>query len=179
MTSVTLRDATDDDLVRCAEIYGHHVVTSTASFELDAPSADELARRRDSSLTLGLPWIVAEREGRVVGYTYASPWRLRPAYDWTVEDTVYVDHEAVGQGLGRLLLTALVERCTALGRRQMIGVIGGSAIPASVALHEAVGFHRAGTLDSVGWKHEEWHDVVLMQRELGDGSDEPPAPHNG
>jgi len=171
-----VREATDDDVARCAEIYGFHVATSTASFEVDPPTADEVARRRATSLELGLPWLVAERDGRVVGFAYAGPWRLRPAYDATVEDTVYVDHEAVGRGVGRMLLSALIERCTAIGKRQMIGVIGGSAITASVALHESLGFHRAGTLESVGWKFGSWLDVVLVQRPLGDGGGSPSDP---
>jgi phosphinothricin acetyltransferase len=171
----TVRDSTDADVARCAEIYGHHVVASTASFELDPPTAEEVGRRRATNLGLGLPWLVAERDGRVVAFAYAGPWRLRPAYDWTVEDTVYVDPAAVGQGLGRLLLAELVARCTELGKRQMIGVIGGSAIEASVALHEALGFRRAGTLDGVGWKHGAWLDVVLVQRPLGSGRHAPPA----
>jgi L-amino acid N-acyltransferase YncA len=171
---VTVRDSTDDDVARCAEIYGFHVATSTASFELDPPSPDELARRRAATLSLGLPWIVAERDGRVVGFAYAGPWRLRPAYDWAVEDTVYVDHEAVGQGIGRALLGELVERCTDLGKRQMLGVIGGSAIEASVALHEGLGFHRVGRLEAVGWKLDTWLDVVLVQRSIGCGDSTPP-----
>jgi L-amino acid N-acyltransferase YncA len=174
MTPVIVRDSTVHDVERCAEIYGHHVATSSASFELVPPSPDELARRRATVLEAGLPWIVAERDGRVVGFAYAGPWRLRPAYDWAVEDTVYVDHEAVGQGVGRALLGGLVERCTALGKRQMLGVIGGSAIKASVALHEALGFHQVGRLEAVGWKLDEWQDVVLVQRPLGDGDSTPP-----
>ena len=175
MDALVVRDSTDDDVPRCAGIYEHHVATSTASFELDPPTTDELARRRATNLAIGLPWLVAERGGRIVGFAYAGPWRLRPAYAWTVEDTVYVDHEAVGQGIGRRLLEALVERCTALGKRQMIGVIGGSAIEASVGLHEALGFRRVGTLEGVGWKFEEWLDVVLVQRGLGPGRDAPPT----
>jgi phosphinothricin acetyltransferase len=175
VTVIVVRDSTDADVPRCAEIYGHHVATSTASFELDPPTIDELARRREANLALGLPWLVAGHEGHVVGFAYAGPWRLRPAYEWTVEDTVYVDHEAVGRGIGRQLLEVLVERCTALGKRQMIGVIGGSAIEASVGLHEALGFHRVGTLEGVGWKFEEWLDVVLVQRSLGSSRDTPPS----
>lgn len=172
---VRVRDASDDDVARCADIYGHHVSTSTASFETEPPSVDEVGRRRAAGLERGLPWLVAESDGRVVGFAYASPWRLRPAYDWTVEDTVYVDHGSLGQGIGRTLLAALVERCTASGHRQMIGVIGGSAIGPSVALHEALGFTRVGTLPSIGWKHGAWLDVVLVQRSLGPGATTPPA----
>jgi L-amino acid N-acyltransferase YncA len=175
MYPVTVRDATDDDVARCAEIYGFHVATSTASFELDPPTAEEIARRRGTSLELGLPWLVAERDGRVVGFAHAGPWRLRPAYDATVEDTVYVDHGAVGEGIGRSLLGALIERCAVIGKRQMVGVIGGSAMTASMALHESLGFHRVGLLESVGWKFDAWLDVVLVQRALGDGDGSPPA----
>lgn len=171
--SLLVRDSHDQDVVRCAEIYAYHVLTSTASFELEPPSVVEFADRRAGCLERGLPWLVAERDGRVLGFAYAGPWRLRPAYDWTVEDTVYVDHDALGQGIGRALLAALVDRCTAAGKRQMIGVIGGSAIGPSVALHEALGFRQVGTLEAAGWKHGSWHDVVLVQRALGSGGSEP------
>jgi len=170
-----VRDATDADITRCAEIYGHHVATSTVSFETEPPSPSEIAVRREASLERGLPWIVAERAGHVVGFAYASPWRLRPAYDWTVEDTVYIDADATRQGVGTALLAELIARCTASGRRQMIGVIGGSAIGPSVALHESLGFRRVGVLPAIGWKHGTWLDVVLVQRALGDGDATPPG----
>jgi L-amino acid N-acyltransferase YncA len=123
----------------------------------------------------GLPYLVAELEGKIAGYAYAVPYRTRPAYRHTVEDSVYVDPSAARRGVGRALLDALVGACTALGHRQMIAVIGDSANAASIRLHEACGFARAGLLPSVGFKHGRWVDSVLMQRALGPGDAVPPG----
>jgi phosphinothricin acetyltransferase len=169
VAELALRSAEDRDVARITEIYAHHVLTGFASFEVVPPDAAEIARRRGDVLARGLPYLVAEFGGAVVGYAYAAPYRLRPAYRYTVEDSIYVDRGALGRGVGRRLLERLISDCTAGGYRQMIAVIGDSANRASIALHEACGFARAGLLPSVGFKLGRWVDSVLMQRPLGAG----------
>lgn len=169
MSSLIVRASTEADVAHCAEIYGHHVLHGTASFEVQPPDLAEMKRRRAHVLDLGLPYLVAEREGRVVGYAYAGNWRPRPAYAFSVEDSIYIAKDAVGQGVGRALLPALIEQCTAIGKRQMVAVIGDSAQTASIRLHAACGFEMVGTLKSIGFKFGRWLDSVLMQRPLGPG----------
>lgn len=161
-------------MARCAEIYGHHVLHGTASFELEAPGVAEMAKRRAAVLDLALPHLVAEREGRILGYAYAGNWRPRPAYAFSVEDSIYIDKDAVGQGVGKALLPVLIEQCTALGKRQMVAVIGDSAQTPSIRLHAACGFEMVGTLKNIGFKFGRWLDSVLMQRPLGAGAGTPP-----
>ena len=167
MSGVIVRASTEADVVRCAEIYGHHVLYGTASFEIDPPDLAEMKKRRAAVLDLGLPHLVAERQGCVMGYAYAGNWRPRPAYKYSVEDSVYIDHEAVGQGIGKALLPALIEQCTRLGKKQMVAVIGDSAQTPSIRLHTACGFEMVGTLKNIGFKFDRWLDSVLMQRALG------------
>ena len=133
-----------------------------------------MARRMEALLTKRYPYLVAELESAVTGYAYAGPYRDRHAYDWCVEDTVYVTPQFHRQGIGRLLLTRLVAEAEALGFRQMIGVIGDTANTASVAVHAAAGFRLIGTFQSIGFKHGRWLDTVLMQRALGPGDASPP-----
>ena len=167
MSGVIVRASTEADVARCAEIYGHHVLHGTASFEIDPPDLAEMKKRRAAVLDLGLPHLVAECQGRVMGYAYAGNWRPRPAYKYSVEDSVYIDHEAVGQGIGRALLPVLIEQCTRLGKKQMVAVIGDSAQTPSIRLHAACGFEMVGTLRNIGFKFDRWLDSVLMQRALG------------
>ena len=169
-----MRPSSEADLARCTEIYGHHVLYGTASFEVDPPDLAEMKRRRAAVLDVGLPHLVAEREGRVVGYAYAGNWRPRPAYEFSVEDSIYVDADAVGQGVGKALLPVLIEQCTRLGKRQMVAVIGDSAQLPSIRLHASCGFAMVGTLKSIGFKFGRWLDSVLMQRPLGDGDEQSP-----
>jgi L-amino acid N-acyltransferase YncA len=164
-----VRDSRDDDLPGITAIYGHHVRFGLASFEEEAPTLEEMARRRAGYLAGGYPYIVAEAEGRVLGFAYVSAYRPRPAYRFSVENSIYIDQEARRGGIGSALLPALIERCTALGYRQMIAVIGDSANTASIGLHAKFGFREVGTLHSIGFKHGRWVDSVLMQRALGDG----------
>lgn len=171
----TIRPSTDDDLPAIAAIYAWHVAHGTGTFELEAPDAAETARRRADVLAKGLPWLVAERDGRVLGYAYANHFRPRPAYRFCVEDSVYLDPAAQGRGIGRLLLAELIARCQARGARQMLAVIGDSANAASIGLHRALGFAPVGLLRDSGWKFERWLDVVLMQRALGHGAATAPA----
>jgi phosphinothricin acetyltransferase len=164
-----VRPSRPGDTAAVRAIYAHHVLHGLASFEEEPPAEAELARRREEVLASGLPWLVAEIGGVVVGYAYAAPYRARPAYRFTVEDSVYVAPGLGGRGVGRALLGRLVGLCEAAGRRQMMAVIGDSANEGSIRLHERLGFRRVGTLDAVGFKHGRWVASVLMQRALGPG----------
>jgi phosphinothricin acetyltransferase len=168
-----LRAADDDDLAQVQAIYAHHVLHGVASFELEPPDLAEIAQRRRAMVERGLPCIVAAEGERVLGYAYAGPYRARPAYRLTLEDSVYIAPDQAGRGLGSALLGELIDRTTALGYRQMVAVIGDSGNAASIALHRRHGFREAGLLLAVGWKHGRWVDSVLMQRPLGDGAGRP------
>ncbi|MGE0717879.1 MAG: N-acetyltransferase family protein [Alphaproteobacteria bacterium] len=169
MTAVAVRDATAADIPAVAAIYGHHVLHGLASFEEAAPDAAEMARRHREIAGKGYPYLVAEQDGAVVGYAYAGPYRTRPAYRWTVENSVYVAPHRARAGIGAALLAELVRRCTRAGFRQMVAIIGDSANAASIGLHAGAGFRHAGVLAAVGFKHGRWVDSVLMQRPLGEG----------
>jgi L-amino acid N-acyltransferase YncA len=167
--AVRIRDAADADLDAITKIYAHHVRHGLASFEVVAPTFDEFRSRRAAVLDSGLPWLAAELRGQVVGYAYASIYRARPGYRYTIEDSVYVDQALNGLGAGGALLTALIERCEAGPWRQMLAIIGDSANQGSIALHRRLGFTHVGTFASVGFKLGRWVDTVLMQRPLGAG----------
>ncbi|MBN8494647.1 MAG: N-acetyltransferase [Burkholderiales bacterium] len=173
--SLLVRPSAPGDLAAIHAIYAHAVLHGTGTFEIEPPSPDEMARRRDEVLARGLPWLVAEANGAVLGYAYATPFRPRPAYRYSLEDSIYLSPQAQGRGIGRLLLAELMARGQASGARQMLAVIGDSGNQASMALHRALGFRPAGTLQSVGWKFGRWLDVVLMQRALGPGDHRPAA----
>jgi phosphinothricin acetyltransferase len=177
--ATTLRPSTDADVPAIAAIYGHHVRTGLASFEIVPPTEDEIARRRQEVLKRGLPFIVAELDGTVVGYAYASPYRPRPAYRSTLEDSIYIHPDHTRKGIGRLLLQELIDDCQAKGYRQMVAVIGDSGNAPSIGLHQAFGFEHAGTLRSAGFKFGRWVDTVLMQRALGNGDTTPPEGGTG
>jgi phosphinothricin acetyltransferase len=170
-TFPVIRASVDGDVVAIAEIYGHYVRATTSTFEIDPPDAAEIGRRRGDILTRGLPHLVAEVAGAVVGYAYAVPYRPRLAYRFTVEDSIYIHPEHLGRGVGRLLLAAVIEACEQSGYRQMVAVIGGSDNAASIGLHSAMGFVPAGLLRAVGFKFGRWADSVLMQRKLGSGDE--------
>jgi L-amino acid N-acyltransferase YncA len=165
------------DIAAITAIYRYAVLTGRASFELEPPDEPEMSRRRDALLSGGHPYLVAEYRREVVGFAYAGSYRARPAYSNTVENSVYVREDWHGRGIGRLLLTALIDEASARGFRQMIAVIGDSGNAASIRLHEKLGFAHVGVLRSVGWKHERWLDTVLMQRALGPGNEAPPPEH--
>ena len=169
-----VRDSREDDVAEIEAIYAYHVRHGTASFEEEAPQLAEMQRRRAEVLARGLPYLVAEREGRVAGYSYATPYRTRSAYRFTIENAVYVDPACPRAGIGRALLAALIARCEAGDWRQMIAVIGDSSHMASIGLHASLGFREVGTLEAVGFKFGRWLDSVLMQRALGSAS-LPPA----
>jgi phosphinothricin acetyltransferase len=165
-----VRPSTPADLGALRDIYALAVTQGTGTFELEVPDLAEMARRRDDVLAKGLPWLVAEQHTRVLGYTYANHFRPRPAYRFSVEDSVYLHPDAQGRGVGRALLAELVARCQAAGARQMLAVIGDGANQGSIGLHRALGFEHCGLLQAVGWKFGRWLDVVLMQRALGAGA---------
>ncbi|MFO1273815.1 MAG: N-acetyltransferase family protein [Rubrivivax sp.] len=172
---VILRPSTEADLPAVTAIYADAVLHGTGTFELEAPDADEMARRRADVLAKGLPWLVAEDAGRVLGYAYANHFRPRRAYRFCLEDSIYLAPDARGRGVGRLLLAELVARCEAAGARQMLAVIGDSANAGSIGVHRALGFEHTGVLKASGWKFGRWLDVVLMQRALGTGAANAPA----
>jgi L-amino acid N-acyltransferase YncA len=177
MTSspLVIRPSEAADLPAITAIYGWNVLNGTGTFELDAPDQAEMTRRRDDVLGKGLPWLVAERGGVVLGYAYANHFRPRRAYRFCLEDSIYLADAARGQGVGTLLLAELVSRCEAAGARQMLAVIGDSANAGSIGVHRALGFEHTGILRSAGWKFGRWLDVVLMQKPLGPGDTGAPA----
>ncbi len=172
-TPLLIRPSTAADVPALTAIYAWHVAHGTGTFELDAPDAAEMGRRRDAVLANGLPWLVAERNGMVLGSAYANHFRPRRAYRFCVEDSIYLADAARGQGIGRLLLAELMARCQAAGARQMLAVIGDAANAGSVGVHLALGFEHSGVLRAAGWKFDRWLDVVLMQRALGEGDTTP------
>lgn len=175
MSHLVVRNSTEADVPAVHRIYAYHVLHGLGSFEEEPPSAAELKRRRNDVVERGLPYFVADIDGTVVGYSYATLYRTRSAYRYTVEDSVYVDEGALRKGVGRALLSAVIARCEAGRWRQMIAVIGDSGNAASILLHASLGFRRVGTLQSVGFKMGRWADTVLMQRELGAGERSPPG----
>jgi phosphinothricin acetyltransferase len=169
MSKVLVRPSTPDDVSDFARIYGQYVLNSSATFEVEPPAREEMARRRSGILALGLPYLSAAEDGAVIGYAYANAYRPRGAYRFTVEDSIYVDPAHAGRGSGRALMAALIAHCEQGPWRQMIAVIGDSGNAASIRLHERFGFRKVGTLVSVGFKFNRWVDTVLMQRELRAG----------
>lgn len=167
--ALLIRPSATADLDAITAIYADAVRDGTGTFELDPPERAEVARRRDDVMAKGLPWLVAQQHQRVLGFAYADHFRPRSAYRWCLEDSIYLAADARGRGVGKLLLAELLGRCEARGARQMLAVIGDSANAASIGLHTALGFVRAGVLKSAGWKFGRWLDVVLMQRALGSG----------
>ena len=165
----TIRPSKAADVAAIAEIYGYHVLNGLASFELLAPSADEIAKRRADVVGKNFPYLTAEVDGKVVGYAYASLYRARPAYRHTLEDSVYVHKDYAGRGIGKLLLDSLIEACEKAGCRQLIAVIGDSDNHGSIKLHAACGFEHVGVMKAVGFKFGRWVDSVYMQREIGEG----------
>ena len=178
MPHVTIRRAARHDIVAITRIYAEAVRHGTASFEIEPPDEAEMARRQRALLDGGYPYLVAELNGAVAGYAYAAPYRARPAYRWSVEDSVYIAADAHRRGLARALLTRLIEESEQRAFRQMIAVIGDSQQTASIELHRALGFTPVGTIVSVGFKHGRWLDTVLMQRPLGAGDTTPPRAYD-
>jgi L-amino acid N-acyltransferase YncA len=171
-----LRPAARADVAQIAAIYAEQVRNGTASFEYEPPSAAEMERRYDAIIAAGYPYFVAENgAGAIVGYSFASAYRPRPGYRYTVEDSVYVAPAASGRGTGRRLLAQLIEACTERGDRLMVAVIGDVGNAASIRLHRGLGFVEVGRMPGVGWKFDRWIESMLMQRPLGEGAACPPS----
>jgi|SRR5271169_1041414 len=174
MSEVSIRGASPKDIPAITHIYADAVEHSTASFELESPDEAEMARRQERLLANGYPYLVAELAGAIAGYAYAGPYRARPAYKWTVENSIYVAPRFHRRGIGLRLLKRLIVETEQRGFRQMIAVIGDSAQMPSIALHAAAGFDMIGALRAVGFKHGKWLDTPLMQLTLGKGDTAPP-----
>jgi phosphinothricin acetyltransferase len=169
-----VRAATEADAETLAAIYGHHVLHGFGTFETVPPAAAWMDARRREVQGYGLPFLAAETAGRVLGYAYASPFRPRPGYRFTAEDSVYVAPDAIGKGVGRAMLSEVIAACEAFGLRQLVAVIGDSQNAASIGLHRALGFEPAGVGKSFGFKHGRWVDIVWMQKPLNGGDTRPP-----
>ncbi len=174
MSDLVIRPSTDADIGAITAIYGWNVLNGLGTFEEVPPDEAEMARRRGAFLERGLPYLIAELDGKVLGYAYAGPFRLRAAYRYTVEDSIYVAPDAAGKGVGKALLKALIEACEGLGLRQMCAVIGDSGNAASIGVHAALGFEHKGVFPAMGYKFDRWVDLVWMQRPLNGGGDTPP-----
>ncbi|MGE0701763.1 MAG: N-acetyltransferase family protein [Hyphomicrobiaceae bacterium] len=174
MARPPIRLSTPDDIPAITAIYRPAVMTGLASWEYDPPDEAEMRRRQAVIVAAGYPYLVAELDGRVIGYAYASSYRPRPGYRYTCENSVYVAADVQRTGAGRALLAELIDRCTASGLRQMVAVIGDSGNAASIGLHRALGFTFCGIIHSIGWKAGRWIDGVYMQRALGRGDSTPP-----
>ena len=171
----TIRPSHDGDLPAIARIYGHHVLHGTGTFESTPPTEAEMATRRADVLGKGLPWMVVEGDdGQVLGFAYGNWFKPRPAYRFSVEDSIYLAPEAAGQGLGRALLAELLAALERGGIRKVMAVIGDSANAGSIGVHRALGFEHVGTVKSCGWKFNRWLDIVLMEKTLGAGDSTPP-----
>ena len=168
-----IRPGTQADLPAITAIYGHHVLHGTGTFETTPPSEADMAGRRADVLGKGLPWLVAEEDGRVLGYAYCQWFKPRPAYRFSAEDSIYLHPDAAGKGLGKQLLAALIAQAEAVGVRKLIAVIGDSANAGSIGVHRSLGFTPVGTIANCGWKFGRWLDIVLMEKVLGEGSSTP------
>lgn len=172
-----VRPAEASDMAALADIYGHHVLHGFGTFEEVPPSPADLNQRREAIVARGLPYLLAEDQGKVLGFAYAGPFRLRAAYRYTVEDSVYVAPDALGRGVGRAVLSRVIAACEAIGIRQVMAVIGDSQNAGSIGLHSALGFTHLGTAQGLGYKHGRWVDIVWMQKALNGGTGrEPDAP---
>lgn len=174
MSQLLLRDVQSDDFPAITKIYAESVANGRGTFELEAPDEAEMRARFATVEALGLPRLVVEIDGALVGYAYAGPFRTRQAYRYMVEDSIYVAPQARGRGVAGTLLDELITRCEAMGLRQMVAVIGDAENTGSIALHRTRGFSDAGVFKAAGWKHNDWRDVVFMQRPLNAGGDSAP-----
>ncbi|MGJ7507938.1 N-acetyltransferase family protein [Variovorax sp. GT1P44] len=165
-----IRPSRDEDVAAITAIYAHHVLHGTGSFETEPPTASDMAQRRADVLSKKLPYLVAERDGELLGFAYCNWFKPRPAYRFSAEDSIYLADSARGQGLGARLLAALSEAAESVGVRKLIAVIGDSANAGSIGVHRAQGFSHVGVFKDCGWKFGEWRDIVLMEKVLGEGS---------
>ena len=169
-----IRASRDEDLPAITGIYAHHVLHGTGTFETEPPSIADMLTRRADVLAKGLPYLVAEESGAVVGFAYGTWFKPRPAYRYSVEDSIYLAPDLQRKGLGRALLAELLARCEAAGIRKIMAIIGDSANAGSVGLHRALGFTQVGMIEACGWKMGAWRDIVIMQKTLGAGDTLPP-----
>lgn len=172
--SLRVRDAVDADLPTIQSIYAEHVLHGFGSFEELPPDLEEMRGRFENITRRAFPYLVAEEAGRILAFAYAAPYRPRPAYRHSVEDSVYVASDAQRRGCGRALLSSLIERMERAGYRQMVAIVGDSGNAGSIELHRSLGFELRGQLNAVGFKHGRWVDVVILQRALGEGAQTPP-----
>ena len=170
-----IRPSRDEDIAAITAIYAHHVLNGTGTFEIDPPSVADMTSRRADVLSKGLPYIVAEEAGQVIGYAYCTWFKPRPAYRFSAEDSIYLAPGVHGKGIGRALLAELAAQAERVGIRKLIAVIGDSSNAGSVGVHRSLGFEHVGILKSCGWKFDQWLDVVVMEKALGPG-DSTPAP---
>ena len=171
-----IRPSREEDLPRITAIYAHHVLHGNGTFETTPPSLQEMAARRADVLSKGLPHLVAEDGGEILGFAYCQWFKPRPAYRFSAEDSIYLDPQASGRGVGRELLAALAQQAEGAGIRKLIAVIGDSANAGSIGVHQALGFTQVGVLRACGWKFGQWLDIVLMEKSLGDGDRTAPEP---
>ena len=169
-----IRPSRDEDIPAITAIYGHHVLHSTGTFETEPPSVTDMVTRRADVLSKGLPYLVAEQDGKIVGFAYGNWFKPRPAYRFSVEDSIYLAPDLHGKGLGRALLAELLARLETVGIRKAMAVIGDSANEGSVGVHRSLGFTEVGTIASCGWKFGAWRDIVIMQKGIGAGDSAPP-----
>jgi len=170
MSNLTIRPSREDDVDAIAAIYAHHVLHGTGTFETEPPTPADMAARRADVLARGLPYLVAERDGRVLGFAYCNWFKPRPAYRFSAEDSIYIDEAARGQGLGIALLAALERAAVAAGVRKLFAVIGDSANAGSIGVHRKQGFSDAGAIRDCGWKFGRWLDIVFMEKSIGEGN---------
>jgi L-amino acid N-acyltransferase YncA len=172
-----IRPSRDDDLPAITAIYAHHVLHGTGTFETEAPSVADMTIRRADVLEKGLPYLVAEDDGKVLGFAYGNWFKPRPAYRYSVEDSIYLAPDQAGKGLGRTLLTELLAQLEAVGIRKVMAIVGDSANLGSVGVHRSLGFTQVGIVESCGWKFGAWRDIVIMQKTLGAGDHTAPEEH--
>jgi len=173
-TTTLIRPSVDADLAAITRIYAHHVLNGTGTFETSPPNEEEMRSRRADVLGKNLPWLVLEHEGQVAGYAYGNWFKPRPAYRFSVEDSIYLAPEASGKGLGKLLMTELLTQLERRGVRKVMAVIGDSGNQGSIGVHRALGFSQVGVIASCGWKFGRWLDIVLMEKSIGLGDTTPP-----
>ena len=175
----TIRPSRDSDLPAITAIYAHHVLNGTGTFETTPPTEGDMTARRADVLAKGLPYLVAEEGGQVLGFAYCQWFKPRPAYRFSAEDSIYLHPDAAGKGMGKALLAQLARQAEATGVRKLIAVIGDSNNAGSVGVHRSLGFTPAGMFKSCGWKFGKWLDIVLMEKTLGEGDTSPPEPAVG
>ena len=169
-----IRPSRSEDIPAITAIYAHHVLHGTGTFETEAPGVNDMTARRSDVLSKGLPYLVAEQDGKIVGFAYGNWFKPRPAYRYSVEDSIYLAPDLHRKGLGRALLAELLARCEAVGIRKVMAIVGDSANAGSVGVHLALGFTQVGLIEACGWKFGAWRDIVIMQKTLGAGNTEPP-----